>query len=100
MTGRCRVSGDAPTLRDDVLEGMYQLAYCLHPDNGIALSVTLEACERLVIIRRLQGRRTGHSRIRLAEACLPNIVYISPRTHVDADKNKPRHDFLGLCHSR
>ena len=35
-------------LRDDVLEGMYQLAYCFHPDNGVALSVTLEACERLV----------------------------------------------------
>jgi hypothetical protein len=65
-------------LRDDVLEGMYQLAYCLHPDNGVALSVTLEACERLALIRRLQDRRTGHYRIRLPEACLPQYcVYLA-----------------------
>jgi hypothetical protein len=65
-------------LRDDVLERMYQLAYCLHPDNGIALSVTLEACERLALIRRLQDRRTGHYRIRLPEACLPQYcVYLA-----------------------
>jgi hypothetical protein len=65
-------------LRGDVLERMYQLAYCLHPDNGIAPSVTLEACERLALIRRLQDRRTGHYRIRLPEACLPQYcVYLA-----------------------
>jgi hypothetical protein len=64
--------------RDDVLERMYQLAYGLHPDHGVALSVTLEACERLALIRRLQDRRTGHYRIRLPEACLPQYcVYLA-----------------------
>jgi hypothetical protein len=65
-------------LRDDVLEKMYKLAYCLHPDNGIALSVTLEACDRIALVRKIQDRRTGHYRCRLPEACLPQYcVYLA-----------------------
>jgi hypothetical protein len=65
-------------LPDTILQRMYDLARCLHPNDGIALAVTLEACERLALIRRLQDRRTGHYRIRLPEACLPQYcVYLA-----------------------
>lgn len=57
---------------------MYDLARCLHPDNGIALSVTLDACDRIALMRRMQDRRTGHYRRRLPEACLPQYcVYLA-----------------------
>ena len=56
----------------------YKLAHCLHPDNGIALAVTLEACDRIALLRRMQDRRTGHYRFRLPEACLPQYcVYLA-----------------------
>jgi hypothetical protein len=65
-------------LPDDVLQRMYDLAHCLHPDNGTALSVTLEACERLTLMRRMQDRRTGHYKFRLPEVCLPQYcVYLA-----------------------
>jgi hypothetical protein len=65
-------------LADHVLEKMYVLAHCLHPDNGLALAVTLEACERLALMRRIQDRRTGHYRLRLPEGCLPQYcVYLA-----------------------
>jgi hypothetical protein len=65
-------------LTDDVLQRMYELAYCLNPDNGIALSVTLEACDRIALLRRMQDRRGGHYRFRLPEACLPQYcVYLA-----------------------
>jgi hypothetical protein len=65
-------------LGDNVLDKIHQLAYCLHPDNKIALAVTLEACERLALIRRLQDRRTGHYRLKLPEVCLPQYcVYLA-----------------------
>jgi hypothetical protein len=65
-------------LSDNILQRMYDLAHCLHPDNGIALAVTLDACERLALTRRLHDRRTGHYRIRLPEACLPQYcVYLA-----------------------
>jgi hypothetical protein len=65
-------------LTDDVLEKMYKLAHCLHPDAGVALSATLEACDRIALLRRLQDRRTGQYRYRLPEACLPQYcVYLA-----------------------
>jgi hypothetical protein len=60
------------------LQRMYELAHCLHPDSGIALSVTLGACERIALLRRMQDRRTGQYRRRLPEACLPQYcVYLA-----------------------
>jgi hypothetical protein len=65
-------------LTDDDLQKMYDLAHCLHPDNGIALSVTLEACDRISLIRRIQDRRAGLYRRRLPEVCLPQYcVYLA-----------------------
>ena len=65
-------------LPDDLLQRMYELGLCLHDDQGTALAVTLEAYERLTLIRRLQERRTGHYRLRLPEACLPQYcVYLA-----------------------
>ena len=70
--------GDAAMLTDDVLQRMYDLAHCLHPDNGIALSVTLEACDRITFLRRTQDRRGGHYKCRLPEVCLPQYcVYLA-----------------------
>jgi hypothetical protein len=65
-------------LTDDVLQRMYDVAYCLHPDNGIALAVTLDACDRIALLRRMQDRREGHYKFRLPEACLPQYcVYLA-----------------------
>ena len=65
-------------LTDDILQRMYDLAYCLHPDNGTALAVTLDACDRIVLLRRMQDRREGHYKFRLPEACLPQYcVYLA-----------------------
>jgi hypothetical protein len=65
-------------LADEVLQQLYDLARCLHPDNGVALAVTLEASERLTLLRRLQDRRTGRYRLRLPEVCLPQYcVYVA-----------------------
>jgi hypothetical protein len=58
-------------LTGHVLEKMYTLAHCLHHDNGVALAVTLEACERIPLLRRPQDRRTGHYRLRVPESSLP-----------------------------
>jgi hypothetical protein len=68
-------------LTDHDLQQMCELAYCLHPNNDVALSVTLEACERLALLQRLQDRRTGHYRLKLPEACLPQYcVYLASDT--------------------
>jgi hypothetical protein len=65
-------------LGDNVLDNMHPVARYLYPDNEIALAVTLEACERLVLIRRLQHRRTGYYRLKLPEICLPQYcVYLA-----------------------
>jgi hypothetical protein len=70
--------GDVAMLTDDALQRMYDLAYCLHPDNGIALAVTLEACDRIALLRRMQDRREGHYKFKLPEACLPQYcVYLA-----------------------
>ena len=63
-------------LTDDVLQRMYDLAYCLHPDDGTALSVTLDACDRIILLRRMQDRREGHYKFRLPEACLPAVLCV------------------------
>lgn len=65
-------------LTDDILQRMYELAFCLHPDHGTALSITLDACERIALLRRMQDRRAGHYKFRLPEACLPQYcVYLA-----------------------
>jgi hypothetical protein len=88
------IAGNAAMLRDDVLEKMYELAYCLHPDTGISLSVTLEACDRIALMRRIQDRRTGHYRHRLSEACLPQYcVYLASDARERAQEcPRPGHD--------
>jgi hypothetical protein len=84
-------SGDAAMLTDNDLQRMYELSYCLHPDHGIALSVTLEACERISLIRRMQARRAGHYRRRLPEPCLPQYcVYLASDTRErDQERQRP-----------
>jgi hypothetical protein len=70
--------GDVAMLTDDALQRMYDLAYCLHPDNGVALAVTLEACDRIALLRRMQDRRGGHYKFKLPDACLPQYcVYLA-----------------------
>lgn len=65
-------------LADDTVEKMYTLAHHLHPDDGVAAAVTLEACERIAHMRRRHSRRTGQYRRRLPEACLPQYcVYLA-----------------------
>jgi hypothetical protein len=46
-------SRDAAMLTDNDLQRMDDLSHCLHPDHGIALSVTLEAYEPVSLIRRI-----------------------------------------------
>ena len=42
------------------------------------LAVTLDACDRIALLRRMQDRRGGHYRFRLPEACLPQYcVYLA-----------------------
>jgi hypothetical protein len=68
-------------LADHDLQQMYELAHCLHPNNDVALSVTLDACERIALLQRIQDRRTGHYRLRLPQACLPQYcVYLASDT--------------------
>jgi hypothetical protein len=65
-------------LADDVLQPMYELAYFLHPDPAVALTVTLEAANRLALLRRLREHPTGHAWRRLLEAWLPQYcVYLA-----------------------
>jgi hypothetical protein len=58
-------------LADDVLQPMYDLAYFLYPDPVVALTVTLEAADRLALLQRLHDDPTGHAWHRLPTACLP-----------------------------
>jgi hypothetical protein len=83
-------SGDAAMLTDNDLQRMYDRSHCLHPHHGIALSVTLEACERASLIRRVQARRAGFYRRRLPEACLPQYcVYLASDAR-ERDQERPR----------
>jgi hypothetical protein len=83
-------SGDAAMLTDNDLQRMYDLSHCLHPNHGIALSVTLEACERVSLIRSIQARRVGYYRRRLPEACLPQYcVYLASDAR-ERDQERPR----------
>jgi hypothetical protein len=77
-------------LTDHDLRQMYELAHCLHPDQGIALAVTLAACERLTLLRRLQDRRTGRYRLSLPEAGLPQYcVYLASDPRERAQERPP-----------
>jgi hypothetical protein len=40
-------------LTDNVLPQMYDLSRCLHPADGLALSVTLEERDRIALLRLL-----------------------------------------------
>jgi hypothetical protein len=65
-------------LADDLLHPMYELAYFLHPDPAVALTVTLDAADRLALLRRLREHSTGHAWRRLPEAWLPQYcVYLA-----------------------
>lgn len=79
-------------LTDHDLQKMYDLAHCLHPDNGTALCVTLDASERLTLLQRLQDRRTGHYRLRLPDLCLRQYcVYLASDAR-ERDQEHPRPD--------
>lgn len=88
-------------LADSVLEKMYTLAHCLHMNKGVALAVTLEACERIPLLRRLQVRRTGRYRLRIPEACLPQycVFLASDARECDQERRargKDRHYLLSV----
>jgi hypothetical protein len=77
-TQTTEVPGGAAMLAEQDLQQIYELAHFLHPDSGVALAITLEACERLALLRRLQDRCTGHYRLKLPEAYLPQYsVYLA-----------------------
>jgi hypothetical protein len=71
---------------------MYDLARSLHPDNGVALSVTLDACDRISLIRRVQDRRTGDYRRRLPEACLPQYCVYAASDVREREQESPSPD--------
>jgi hypothetical protein len=77
-------------LADEVLQRMYDLAHYLHPDTGVTVAVTLEACERLTLLRRLQDRRTGYYRLRLPEVCLPQYCVYLVSDARERDQERPR----------
>jgi hypothetical protein len=84
--------GDAAMrMTDDLLQRMYDLAYSLHPDNGIALAVTLDACERITLLRRMQDRRGGHYKFQLPEACLPQycVFLASDAREREQERRRP-----------
>jgi hypothetical protein len=92
VLGRLSQQGDVAMLTDDVLQRMYDLAYWLHPDNGIALAVTLDARDRIALLRRMQDRREDHYKFRLPEACLPQFcVYLASdaRTRARTPASRP-----------
>jgi hypothetical protein len=67
---------------DDVLQPMYELVYLLYPDPAVALTVTLEAADRLAFLRRLREQPTGPAWRQLPEAWLPQYcVYLASDPH-------------------
>jgi hypothetical protein len=65
-------------LADDVLQPMYDLAFFLYSDPAVALTVTLDAADRLTLLRRLRESPTGRPWRRLPEAWLPQYcVYLA-----------------------
>ena len=92
-------------LADDVLQPMYDLAYFLHPDPAVALTVTLDAADRLALLRRLREHSIGHAWRRLPDAWLPQYcVYVvsdrpgraheRPRPHRTPRARPTRDDYL------
>jgi hypothetical protein len=77
-------------LAHDILQPMYDLAYFLSPDPAVALTVTLEAADRLALLRRLRDHPTGHAWRRLPEAWWPQYcVYLASDPHERAHE-RPR----------
>jgi hypothetical protein len=72
---------------DNDLERMYDLSHCLHSDRGTALSVTLKACERVSLIRRIQGDAQGTTGGDSQTPVSPNTVYTWRQTRANAVKN-------------
>jgi len=69
---------------------MYELASFLHPNPEVALTVTLEAADRLALLRRLSEQPTGPAWHRLPEAWLPQYcVYLASDPHERAHE-RPR----------
>jgi hypothetical protein len=58
-------------LADDILQQMYEVAYFLYANPAVTLTITLEAAERLTLLRRLWEPSTGPARPRLPETWLP-----------------------------
>jgi hypothetical protein len=78
-------------LTDHDLERMYTVAQALHREPEVALTVTLAACERLELLRRLQDRRTAHqTTCRLPDAYLPQYcVYLASEACERAQEAPP-----------
>ena len=79
-------------LADDVLQPMYELAYFLHPDPAVALTVTLDAADRLALLRRLREHPIGHAWRRLPEAWLPQYCVYLASDRPERAHERPRPD--------
>jgi hypothetical protein len=55
-------------LADDVLQPMYELAGFLHPDQAVSLTVTLDAADRLALLRCLREHSIGRAWRRFLDA--------------------------------
>jgi hypothetical protein len=77
-------------LADDVLQPMIDLAYFLHPDPAVALTVTLDAVDRLALLRRLREHPTGHAWRRLPEAWLPQYCVYLASDGLERAHERPR----------
>jgi hypothetical protein len=77
-------------LADDELQQMYEVAFFLSADPAVALTVTLEAADRLTLLRRLWEPSTRPAWPRLPEAWLPQYcVYLVSDAHERAHE-RPR----------
>jgi hypothetical protein len=77
-------------LTDHDLERIYVVAQDLHRVPEVALAVTLNACERLELLRRLLDQRTGrHMTCRLPEACLPQYCVYLASDACERDQEAP-----------
>jgi len=47
---------------EETLQRMYRCAYCLHPNDDVALRIVLEACDIIPHAQRAQGRRPSSLR--------------------------------------
>jgi len=80
---------------DDDLQKMFKLAYYLHPERVVALSVTLDACAWIPQVRKLLERRTPSSnphKQRLPPQTIPRFaVYAASQSwEIDQESDTPR----------